>query len=224
MICEIFTKYSIYKHLVIKEISLYYVSMDFLKLYVLNTNDLNMDDLIKSSFLNDDDISSFQKFKVEQVKKEKIASLYLKRKYIGDFYIGENGKPLSHQIDFNISHSFGVVVLVISNHPVGVDIEKIREYDSELKRFISNDEEFDYIKNDKDFFSLWTSKEALVKADGLGLKTRANDIPGLPIEGKKVFRNEIYTSKQLIINDYIINISRESEEVFDVKIIDEIVN
>ena len=198
--------------------------MDKLKIYVLNTNELSLNDISCSSFLNDEDTISFQRFKVEQVRKEKLASLYLKRKYIGDFYVDENGKPQSDKCKFNISHSLGMVVLVVSNKPIGIDIEKIREYDLDLKRFISSDEEFDYIKTDKDFFSIWTSKESLVKAYGTGLKTKVNEIPGLPIEGRKKYRDKIYLSKQLIIGDYVMNISRESDEMFEIKIIKEIIN
>jgi phosphopantetheine--protein transferase-like protein len=75
---------------------------------------------------------------------------------------------------FNVSHSRGTAVLAVSDMPVGIDIEKIRElHDVEAVIELSCTEEESRVLAglDKDaknrlFFKLWTRKEACVKALG----------------------------------------------------------
>ena len=47
----------------------------------------------------------------------------------------------------------------------------------DLKRYISTDEEYEYIKDDKSFFEIWTNKEALSKCIGIGLTKKVKEIP-----------------------------------------------
>ena len=58
------------------------------------------------------------------------------------FEYGEHGKPfiIGHpDIHFNVSHCREGVICVISDRPVGVDIESIREYTESLVRYTMND-------------------------------------------------------------------------------------
>jgi len=75
---------------------------------------------------------------------------------------------------FNVSHSRGIAVLAVSDMPVGIDIEKIREL-RDLEAVIElscTDEEsrilagLDNDAKNQLFFELWTRKEACVKALG----------------------------------------------------------
>jgi 4'-phosphopantetheinyl transferase len=99
------------------------------------------------------------------------------------FVTGENGKPHlagNSRIDFNISCTCDQGFLVLSNtHTVGCDIElEDREVDvdslakrvmseSELKRF----DRFAMHNRRYFFFQLWTQKEAILKAMGVGFTT-----------------------------------------------------
>jgi phosphopantetheinyl transferase len=75
---------------------------------------------------------------------------------------------------FNVSHSRGIAVLAVSDMPVGIDIEKIRElHDIEAVIELScTDEEsrvlagLDTDAKNRLFFELWTRKEACVKVLG----------------------------------------------------------
>lgn len=72
---------------------------------------------------------------------------------------GKGGKPCfpaCPEICFNISHSYGAVVCAIHDHPVGVDVEKLRPAP---KRLAAG-------KTDEAFFRWWTMGEAALKREG----------------------------------------------------------
>jgi 4'-phosphopantetheinyl transferase len=91
---------------------------------------------------------------------------------------GEHGKPglADCEIEFNASHSGDLVVVAFARSTaVGIDVERWRALHHPLglaKRFFS-DAEFAYVSTAADvpsaFFSVWTAKEAIVKASGQGI-------------------------------------------------------
>ena len=87
-------------------------------------------------------------------------------------------------------------------------MEKIREYRSDLKSYISNEDEFKYINSDKSFFEIWTAKEALVKVDGSGINLNVKSIPALPLYGERKFRDKTYFCKHIEYKDFVISIAR----------------
>ena len=96
------------------------------------------------------------------------------------FEYNEHGKPsiVGHpEIHFNLSHCKEAVVCVVSDQPVGVDVESIREYRESLVHYTMNDEEIREIESAEDpastFIRLWTMKEATLKLIGTGI---SNDI------------------------------------------------
>ena len=95
------------------------------------------------------------------------------------FEYNEHGKPsiVGHpEIHFNLSHCKEAVVCVVSDQPVGVDVESIREYRESLVHYTMNDE-IREIESAEDpastFIRLWTMKEATLKLIGTGI---SNDI------------------------------------------------
>lgn len=92
------------------------------------------------------------------------------------FEYNEHGKPsiVGHpDIFFNLSHCKEAVVCVVSDQPVGVDVESIREYKESLVNYTMNDEEIGQIKSAENpasaFIRLWTMKEATMKLIGTGI-------------------------------------------------------
>ncbi len=92
-----------------------------------------------------------------------------------EFSYNDNGKPYFNNtnLKFSISHSIDTVVVAFDDEDIGVDIEKIDYFNSELINYI-------FSKNDKQIYSnklnstefvcrVWTKKEAFVKAIGDGL-------------------------------------------------------
>ena len=193
--------------------------MEIVKLYLFDSRTSGFDNIFSSLFLSDEDIDHLERYKIEEVKKEKALSLHFKNKYIGEYSINEYGKPISKNIYFNISHSHGIVVLATSSkYDVGVDIEVIRDKKDDLARFISNEEEYQYIKSDKNFFEVWTSKESLSKCVGTGIRNNIKSIPSFPLNGRKTFNNETYFNKLIEKDDYVISITLKTKEDFEIEV------
>jgi 4'-phosphopantetheinyl transferase len=83
------------------------------------------------------------------------------------------GVPVpSSGIFWSLSHKPEYVAGVISDHPVGIDIEQIRPVQPSLVNRIINSDEQQVTGpvSDAMFFRCWTAKEAVLKAVGAGLK------------------------------------------------------
>jgi len=92
------------------------------------------------------------------------------------FEYGEHGKPflVGHpDIHFNLSHCREAAICIIADHPVGIDIESIREFKETLVDYTMNEDEKRQIKQaerpDIEFIKLWTRKEAVLKLSGEGI-------------------------------------------------------
>ena len=92
------------------------------------------------------------------------------------FEYSEHGKPsiVGHpEIFFNMSHCKYAAVCAISDQPVGIDVESIREYKDSLAHYTMNEEELREIElsehPDTAFIRLWTMKEATLKLIGTGI-------------------------------------------------------
>lgn len=92
------------------------------------------------------------------------------------FDYGEHGKPFLAaypDIHFSLSHCREGVLCVVDNHPVGADIESIREYKESLVSYTMNSDEQAQILHSAnpamEFTKLWTMKEAVLKQRGTGI-------------------------------------------------------
>ena len=94
--------------------------------------------------------------------------------------VDDNKKPyFENGPFFNISHAGDKVVVVFSeNHSVGVDVEKITEIGSEnLSVYFHHEERHSLEPYSNDaFFKIWTRKEALLKAIGIGILNGLNQV------------------------------------------------
>ncbi len=127
------------------------------------------------------------KFKHEQGQRECVLAYLLLKRALKEVYgiegnpemvEQEGGKPMlkDHpEIHFNLSHCKAAVACVIGDEPVGVDIERVRNYNAQLARHTMNDNELHEIESSADpsrtFIRLWTKKEALLKLTGEGIRS-----------------------------------------------------
>jgi 4'-phosphopantetheinyl transferase len=129
------------------------------------------------------------------------------------FAAGHSGKPFLTgfpHYEFSISHTRNAVAAAVSDNPVGVDVERIRNVDIGIAKRIYSEHEMAWLNDpaaDKDyrFLEIWTKKEALVKYYGTGLTSdlKAYDVmSALPCE-----RITTYA-----LGDYIVSICSGAED------------
>ena len=121
------------------------------------------------------------------------------------FDYGEHGKPfiVGHpDIHFNLSHCREAVACVLSNRPVGIDMESVHRYKEGLAAYTMNGEELAELAAAEQpaaaFVRLWTMKEARLKLTGEGigndLKTALADRDRYRFTTvERLDRNYIYT-------------------------------
>jgi len=161
------------------------------KVYIGNIQILADRELFKKAYAT---VSLYRQQKIDSVKcdDDKLRSLgagLLLQKALCDFGIDEktadfetdgNGKPFirgAENLHFNLSHSGDRAMCVISDFSVGCDVEKIRKIDLRLAERFFHPDEIAQINAQSDeqqktdlFFKIWTMKESVIKATGLGLK------------------------------------------------------
>ena len=89
----------------------------------------------------------------------------------------EHGKPyIANGPEFSISHCKEGIAVAVDDKPIGIDIEGIRHAEDDLLRRVMNAEELEQVHsgaNEQEqariFTRLWTQKEAVVKAQGVGI-------------------------------------------------------
>lgn len=122
----------------------------------------------------------------------------------------------SSNINFNISHSGKYVVCAFSkSNPIGIDIEEISTNINlnDFKDFLPKSD-FSMIDKSpnplKTFYTIWTKKEALLKADGKGL---FNDIKKVQIIDDKIsFENRDYFTYSYEIDNHIISLIYKNKD------------
>ena len=158
---------------------------------ILNINDISDEEYEYGySLMSESKKQKVKRFRFSDDKKRTVAGELLARQMIADycdvkaedivFNHNSYSKPYAENLDveFNISHSFDLVICAVSDKPIGVDIEKVREIDRKVMSYACNDEEYAFLnekaieKEEKlrRFFKIWTFKEAYIKWRGTGLK------------------------------------------------------
>jgi len=140
-----------------------------------------------------------------------------------DIKVTSYNKPYipNSTISFNISHSGEYVILAATfSNTIGVDIEEMNpNIDiNDFKEVLSQDE-YNHIQNSqeslKDFYTLWTTKEALLKAEGKGF---FDDAKMIKIKKDKiVFKNKEYFILSSSFQNYMISIVfKNKDEISDI--------
>ncbi|MGE6487387.1 4'-phosphopantetheinyl transferase family protein [Paenisporosarcina sp. NPDC076898] len=144
--------------------------------------------------------------KIESKISSEVFIKYILKKYLkiqGSVLIQKNkyGKPFlvnSPNIHYNISHTKGIMVCAISACYVGIDIERIKNFNKRIpKRFFTENEQNYIYSREEDqnnrFFEVWTRKEAYVKWIGKGLEMPLDSFDVLSIENIYTFSYGVYT-------------------------------
>lgn len=126
------------------------------------------------------------------------------------FQIGENKKPNikgSTHLHYNVSHSGDYVLIAVSPSPVGVDVElpDAKIDPDEIMQVSYSKPEIDHVHQSANrlqaFYTLWTRKEALLKATAKGIDNTLKFIPC--IDGfHTTLYNTIGSKNNFIVNSF----------------------
>jgi len=98
------------------------------------------------------------------------------RGLMDEWEYNEHGKPFfrlsphTSPLYFSISHCKHGIAVAVDDQPIGIDIEAIRHAEPDLIERTMNEEERTGM-DDRAFTRLWTRKEAVVKAQGVGIQS-----------------------------------------------------
>lgn len=112
------------------------------------------------------------------------------------FSYNEYGKPFVEGYDyfFSVSHSGDLVAFAGAACPVGVDIQIVRHADYRVAERFFTAEEYAAIRAarspEREFFRIWTLKEAYVKMTGTGMATPFGSFSVLTSEFAEISRSE----------------------------------
>lgn len=158
-----------------------------LKLYHCDISKMSDDEFIKFCYGEKGTTKEkMQKLNQKRAKKLSVAAGALVRSAIAEefnidkdairFRRDKKGKPYteSAKVEFSISHSKNIAVCAISDRPVGIDIEKMRDVNFNVAKKLFTPDEQNYVFQIKKlqkqrFFEVWTRKEAYVKLIGFGI-------------------------------------------------------
>ena len=122
------------------------------------------------------------------------------------FRTGKSGKPYVEnvKVEFSISHSGNIAVCAISDKPVGVDVEFIRDVNVNVAKRLFTLDEQNYVfekwaLSKQRFFEIWTRKEAYVKMLGRGISY----FPEFSTMGNQNIETHVR-------NKYIVSVAREN--------------
>ena len=130
---------------------------------------------------------------------------------------GGNGKPYlkNSTMHFNISHSDDYVVLATSNREIGVDIEKITSFEDKVAFRCLTKQEREWMVHEggnEAFFRLWTAKESVMKASGLGFSLPPETFSVLPMdESAHHIAGKTWFLDWILHDDYIICLAIEGK-------------
>ena len=136
-----------------------------------------------------------------------------------DLYYNEIGKPfLSNNLVISNAYSANILATTLSfNKFIGLDAEKILPINLEEYQFYFTKKEWVWMNNDLiKFYTLWTKKEALAKALGIGMELAFNEIELLDDEisyGEKDF----YFVVKIIDGDFVISVASNMKDEISFK-------
>lgn len=181
--------------------------------YIVDMDRFTSNSSFFCKYLSDSELKQANKYYNKILRERYIVSHTLLRYILSDyikqspekiqFSTNEYGKPFleGSSIRFNMSHSHNMVAYIITfNNNIGIDIE-FNDNKLDIKKLfdlVLTPREriiFDLLKPEQQastFYNLWTKKEALTKAIGIGLSYPLSNIEALSIaEDDKIFMTSI---------------------------------
>lgn len=163
------------------------------------------------------------RFKMEEDILRSIAGSLMMNKYLDgldNINYNSYGKPSKEGYHFNLSHSGDFVLFALADSEVGADIEVFKKKNESLENYVLTEDEKIHLEDEFDFYRFWTSKESLMKYLGTGLSNKIKDIPALPLEGMKKYKEEDLYSINFDYHNYSISVTSNRPIEYQFKEID----
>jgi len=140
---------------------------------------------------------------------------------LGEPVKDDNGVPLPFSgIHWSISHKTRYVCGVAAPLPIGIDVERVRNFSEGLFRKTATEREWALADMQTDsemaFFRYWTAKEAVLKATGIGIKDllkcrvqRIFDDHHLQIQ----YDDQNWLIEHFFFNDHVASIVKSSFQI-----------
>jgi 4'-phosphopantetheinyl transferase len=131
----------------------------------------------------------------------------------------EEGAPVPFDGNYwSVTHKTEYVGGVISQSETGIDIEKIKPCTDSLLKKIAGPQEWALSDSDRKilFFRFWTSKEAVLKAAGTGIKGLANcRIEKIPDEYSIIvnYKDKLWEIRHLFFGQHIVSVVADGFDV-----------
>lgn len=203
------------------------------ELYLIHTDFLNEEPVFKNklALVSEKRREKVLSYKTREDQKRSLAAGLLLEHVIGEkgysgeqIAVGESGKLYLPEVDdffFSLSHSGEYAACVISDVPVGVDIQQKRETRANIARRFFKYEEAEMIeKQPKEkqvdfFFRYWTGKESYLKLKGQGI-LGGLDTFLVDLEEKRIIdpynHQDIYLKEYKCLEDYYISVACYSKK------------
>ena len=205
-----------------------------IELYLIHTDFLDDEQVFRKKLMQVSEIrqKKVMSYKTEEDRKRSLAAGLLlehilnERGYQGSqIAIEENGKLYLPGVDdffFSLSHSGKYAACVISDVPVGVDIQQKRKTKANIARRFFQDEEAERIEKQSAeeqadlFFRYWTGKESYLKLKGKGILGGLDsffvDLEEMRIVDKYNHDQKIYLKEYKCLEDYYISVACYSKK------------
>lgn len=149
-----------------------------------------------------------QEYEYQHMAGHRLVQYALKRSFgleQAAYTYSSGGKPYisGHpEIQFNLSHTKGILACAVSDRPVGIDVEGIRPVlPSVLRKMTERERAYILSADDQAeaFMRVWTMKEACIKMTGQGLAAFGNVecIPDQPSEGM-LYRQFVWQNQYVV--------------------------
>ena len=169
-----------------------------------------------TKLLTSSEILKLKKYKLLRDKVNFFLGRAIVRNHFGifneEFTFNNYNKPLiSSEKNFNITHTDGLVAVAFSNnYDIGIDVEKLSKIDinSLLPYFTSKDEKKNILSKNseqkyKEFYKVWTLKEAYLKAKGIGLINDLQSINTFDMKKRNTYTKILGRDERYFLSGYV---------------------
>ena len=117
-----------------------------------------------------------------------------------DFSYTKNGKPyIKNKMFFNISHSQNALTIAFSDKNIGIDVQKMIQFDKKLLSHIASKKEYNIVVNSTnpnlEITKLWTKKESLIKYKAITIATNLKTL----LKNEKLYQFQFFIKDEYVI-------------------------